>query len=74
MPLSKPIKSSQKIQQNSLIEQDFYLSSNKLYKVNISKFMQEHVLAYFDITRDNNCSFCTIALSIKKSEEYWPDV
>ncbi|CAG8851740.1 21796_t:CDS:2, partial [Gigaspora margarita] len=61
-------------QQNSLIEQDSYISDNKLYKANIPKFMQEHVSAYFDVTGDGNCGFRAIALSVEKSEECWPDV
>lgn len=64
-------------QQNSLIKQklnDTYLSDNKLYEANIPKFMREHVSAYFDVTGDGNCGFRAIALSVKKSEECWPDV
>ncbi|CAG8539996.1 37607_t:CDS:2 [Gigaspora margarita] len=49
-------------------------SNYKLYKLNLPKFMQEHVLEYIDMTEDGNCKLCTVAVSIGKSEDYWPEV
>ncbi|CAG8823887.1 18061_t:CDS:1, partial [Dentiscutata erythropus] len=50
------------------------LPDHILYKANIYKFMQKYILAYFDIVEDGNCSFCAIAVSIVKHDDYWLNI
>ncbi|CAG8844811.1 15738_t:CDS:2, partial [Gigaspora margarita] len=59
------------LKQTSITSQS---SSYKLYEANFPKFMQEHVLAYFDVVGDGNCGFRAVAVSIEKNEDYWPNI
>ncbi|CAG8756375.1 10498_t:CDS:2, partial [Cetraspora pellucida] len=66
------------IQQHDIsIKQTFIMSQPsdyKLYQANLPKFMHAHVLAYNDVTGDGNCDFRTVAISIGKPEDYWPEL
>ncbi|CAG8465364.1 6181_t:CDS:2 [Dentiscutata erythropus] len=67
---NKPIQQ----QRVSLKQISISCSNSKLYETNIPKFMHEYISTYSDVAEDGNCGFRVIALSIGKSEDFWPDV
>ncbi|CAG8781102.1 18027_t:CDS:2, partial [Dentiscutata erythropus] len=81
----KPIKLLQKVVSKSntkqrLLQNECQDFATKKKKDNITKLKDEtiqqifqNISAYFNVIEDDNCGFHTVAISIEKSEEYWPE-
>ncbi|CAG8787781.1 2477_t:CDS:2 [Dentiscutata erythropus] len=48
------------------------LDTCDIFKENVPKFMQEHILSYINVHGDGNCGFRAIATSLEIPEDEWP--